>query len=133
MVLHTYFDDGQTWDKLVWMGLWDTQAAYMVRMVHIAHGGVGHRYITNVLDPKLLSIQQMAQLYARRWDIERAFLLLKQWLGIHLLWSSKPQVILAQVWACVILAQVIQSIRVQMAVVADVEVADISVPLLMHT
>ncbi len=132
VVLHTYFDDGQTWDKLVWMGLWDTQAAYMVRMVHIAHGGVGHRYITNVLDPKLLSIQQMAQLYARRWDIERAFLLLKQWLGIHLLWSSKPQVILAQVWACVILAQVIQAIRVQVAALAEVQICEVSVPLLME-
>ena len=132
MVLHTYFDDGQTWDKLVWMGLWDTQAAYMVRMVHIAHAGVGHRYITNVLDPKRLSIEQMAQLYARGFDIERAFLLLKQGLGIHLLWSSKPQVILAQVWACVILAQVIQAIRVQVAALAEVQICEVSVPLLME-
>jgi hypothetical protein len=110
VVMHTYFDDGQTWDKLVWMGIWNTQAAYMVRMVQIAHGDLRYRYISNVLDPKRLSLQQMAQLYARRWDIERAFLLLKQWLGMHLLWSSKPQVILAQVWACAILAQVIQAI-----------------------
>src|ERR1700694_1591980 len=54
VVMHTYFDDGQTWDKLVWMGLWDTQAAYMVRMVQIAHGDLRYRYITNVLDPKRL-------------------------------------------------------------------------------
>jgi len=132
VVMHTYFDDGQSWDKLVWMGIWDTQAAYMVRMVQITHAGIGYRYITNVLDPKLLSLQQIAQLYARRWDIERAFLALKQWLGIHLLWSSKPQVILAQVWACAILAQVIQAIRVQVAALAEVEIFDVSLPLLME-
>ncbi len=133
IVMHTYYDDGGNWDKLVWLGIWDTQSAYLVRVVQVTYAGVTHRYLTNVLNPTVLPMRDLVGLYARRWDIERAFLLLKEWFGLSQLWSSKPQVILAQVWACVILAQVIQSIRVQMAVVADVEVADISVPLLMQS
>lgn len=131
-VMHTYYDDGANWDQLVWLGIWDTQSAYLVRAVQVTFAGVTHRSLTNVLNPTVLPMGDLVGLYARRWDIERAFLLLKEWFGLRQLWSSKPQVILAQVWAGVILAQVIQSIRVQMAVVADVEVADISVPLLMQ-
>ncbi|MGH7867162.1 MAG: transposase, partial [Candidatus Dormibacteraceae bacterium] len=132
VVMHTYYDDGSNWDKLVWLGIWDTQGAYLVRAVQVTYAGVTHRYVTNVLNPVVLPMGDLVGLYARRWDIERAFLLLKEWLGLRQLWSSKPQVILAQVWACLIVAQVIQSIRVQMAVVAGVEVADISLPMLMQ-
>ena len=132
IVMHTYFEDGETSDKLVWLGIWERQAAYLVRMVQFRQGGIRYCYLSNVLDPRQLTMREIAQLYARRWDIERAFLALKQWLGMHLLWSSKTQVLLAQVWGCAILAQVIQAIRVQVAVQAQVEVYDVSMPRLLE-
>lgn len=132
IVMHTYFEDGESSDKLVWLGIWERQAAYLVRMVQFRQGGIRYCFLSNVLAPRQLSMREIAQLYARRWDIERAFLALKQWLGLHLLWSSKPQVLLAQVWGCAILAQVIQAIRVQVAALAQVEVYDVSMPLLME-
>jgi hypothetical protein len=132
IVMHTYFEDGESSDKLVWLGIWERQAAYLVRMVQFRQGGIRYCFLSNVLDPRQLSMREIAQLYARRFDIERAFLALKQWLGLHLLWSSKPQVLLAQVWGCAILAQVIQAIRVQVAALAQVEVYDVSMPLLME-
>lgn len=132
IVMHTYFEDGEISDKLVWMGIWETQAAYLVRMVQFRQGGILYCFLSNVLDPRQLSMREIAQVYARRWDIERAFLALKQWLGMHLLWSSKSQVLLAQVWGCAILAQVMQAIRVQVAAQAQVEVFDVSMPLLME-
>jgi Transposase DDE domain len=131
VVVHTYFEEGETFDKLVWMGIWKTQGAFVVRMVQFQQGGQLRQYLSNVLDPRNLSMQQIAEVYARRWDIERAFLTLKKYLGVHLLFSSKPQVVLAQVWACLILSQVVQAIRVQIASLAGVEVFDVSLPLLM--
>jgi len=42
-------------------------------------------------------------------------LILKRELGLHLIWSSKQVVVLAQVWACLIIAQVLQAIRMEVA------------------
>ncbi len=58
---------------------------------------------------------EIARLYARRWDIELAFLTLKEHLGLHLLWTSKLVSILQQVWACLIIAQVLQALRLEIA------------------
>jgi hypothetical protein len=59
-------------------------------------------------------------------------LTLKRELGLHLIWSSKPVVVLAQVWACLIIAQVLQAIRMQVALRADVDAFEVSLPLLLE-
>jgi hypothetical protein len=75
---------------------------------------------------------EIARLYARRWDIELAFLTLKRELGLHLIWSSKAVVVLAQVWACLIIAQVLQAIRMEVALRAEVDPFEVSLPLLIE-
>jgi hypothetical protein len=40
---------------------------------------------------------------------------------LHLIWSSKTVVVLAQVWACLIIAQVLQAIRMEVALRAQVD------------
>jgi hypothetical protein len=77
-----------------------------------------------------LPLCEIARLYARRWDIELAFLTLKRELGLHLIWSSKAVVVLAQVWACLIIAQVMQALRMEVALRAEVDPFDVSLPLL---
>ena len=63
------------------------------------------RYITNVRDPHTFPIRSIAEVYARRWDIEMALKLVKQHLKLHLLWSSKQVVILQQIWATLIISR----------------------------
>jgi hypothetical protein len=101
-----------------------------VRLVRYTVGGVERSYVTNVTDPTMLPLAMIARLYARRWDIELAFRLIKQYLGLHLLWSSKPGVVLQQVWAVLILAQILQALRVEIAARAEVDLFEVSLPLL---
>ncbi len=130
VVLHTYYQAGETFDRLVWLGAWNIKGKYVVRQVQFRQGGELRQYFTNVCNPTLLPLSEIARLYARRWDIELAFLTLKRELGLHLIWSSKSIVILAQVWACLIIAQVMQALRMEVALRAEVDPFDVSLPLL---
>lgn len=132
VVLHTYYQAGETFDRLVWLGAWNIKGKYVVRQVQFRQGGQLRQYFTNVCDPTVLPFCEIARLYARRWDIELAFLTLKRELGLHLIWSSKSVVILAQVWACLIIAQVLQAIRMEVALRADVDAFEVSLPLLIE-
>ncbi len=126
VVHHTYYEAGETFDRLVWLGARTIHGKYMVRQVQFRQGGQLRQYFTNVCDPTVLPLSEMARLYARRWDIELAFLTLKRELGLHLIWSSKSMVVLAQVWACLIIAQVLQAIRMEVALRAEVDIFDVS-------
>ena len=82
---HSFYAQG-TWDEIVFLGRYRTdRAASAVRLVQFRIGERCYRYITNVLDPRLLPMGEIAQLYARPWDIEMAFNLIKTDLGLHLL------------------------------------------------
>jgi hypothetical protein len=129
-VLHTYYTCEEVFDGLVWLGNYHAQAGHAVRLVRFRVGALTLTYLSNVLDPSVLPIQEIARLYARRWDIELAFLTLKEHLGLHLWWSSKVAVILVQVWACLILAQLLQAVRLEIACRAQVEPFEVSLPLL---
>src|ERR1700736_1658733 len=129
-VLHTYYNFQEVFDGVVWLGNYQAQAGQAVRMVRFRVGALTLTYLTNVLDPTKLSIQEIARLYARRWDIELGFLTLKEHLGLHLWWSSKVSVILVQVWACLILAQLLQAVRLEIACRAQVDPFEVSLPLL---
>jgi hypothetical protein len=130
-VRHVYYQDGETLDALVDLGVWRTdRAAHTVRLVQFRHRGVLYRYLTNVLDPTLLALRQIAELYARRWDIELGFKLVKTQLGLHLLWSAKPPVILHQLWAVLTIAQILLALRMEIAGRADVDPFEVSLPLL---
>ena len=130
-LVHLYFQDGQTLDAIVWLGKYRAdRAAHAVRLVQFQVGRHTYRYITNVLDPQLLSLTDIAKLYARRWDIELAFKLIKQHLGLHLLWSSKPALLLHQIWAVFLISQILQALRMEIAGRANVDPFDVSMKLL---
>lgn len=132
-ILHVIYEDEQTRDAIVWLGAYRAdRAKHAVRLVEFREGTTTYRYITNVHAPQTLSIREIAQLYQRRWDIELAVNLVKTHLGLHLLWSSKTDVILTQVWAVLIIAQVLQSLRQEVAERADVDPFDVSLPLLIE-
>jgi hypothetical protein len=130
-VAHTFYDQNGVSDQLVWLGAYRAdQAGEMVRLVSFPLGRQVHTYRTNVLDPTLLPLHEIARLYSRRWDIELAFKLLKRELKLHLLWSAKPSVLAQQVWATLIIAQVLLAMWVEIASRAEVEVFDVSLALL---
>ncbi len=132
-VAHRFYQDGQVLDALVWLGAYRAdRARYLVRLVQIPHGKQVRRYITNVDDPRQLSMAEIAQLYARRWDIEMAVQLVKQHLRLGLLWSSKSVVVQQQIWAVVIIAQIVQALRIEAAVRAGVDLFDVSFPFLVR-
>ncbi len=132
-VLHRFYEQGDTFDGLVFLGTKKgARPEQAVRLVRFVLHGLLHSYITNVLDPHQLSMHDIAQVYARRWDIECAFLLLKKHLGLALFWSAKPQVILQQVWGTLIIAQLLQLLRLQIAVQAKQDPYDVSMALLIE-
>jgi len=120
-------------DALIWLGAYRAdRAAYAVRLVQYQLAGKTYSYLTNVLDPAQLSMLEIAQLYARRWDIELAFLTLKREVGIALWWGAKQEIVLIQLWLALILAQILQALRLQIAWQAGVEPFDVSMHLLVE-
>jgi hypothetical protein len=93
--------------------------------------GIGVRmYLTNICDPQLLSLGEVAHLYARRWDIELAFRLLKEYLGMSHWWSSKQELILMQIWVVLILSHLVYALRERIARASHCDPFEVSVPLL---
>ncbi len=131
--IHIFYQDAGILDALVWLGAYRAdRAAVAVRMVRVTQGPRTFSYITNVVDPQRLTAVDMTRLYGRRWDIEMAFNLVKTHLKLHLLWSSKPVVILQQVWAVLIISQIIQALHQEIARQAGVDPAEVSMALLVH-
>ncbi len=132
-VVHVLSDHQGVRDELVWLGAHRAdRAKHLVRVIQVPIKGRVRRYVTNVRDPALLPVADVVRLYARRWDIELAFKLIKQELGLHLLWSAKWELILTQVWGVLVIAQIVASLRAQIAARARVELLDVSMALLLR-
>ena len=132
-LLHTFYQEGDCFDGLVFLGAYNSdRAEQAVRLVRFRVATTTYNYITNVLDPATLSIRDIARLYTYRWDIELAFKLIKRELGLHLLWSAKPLVVLQQVWAVLIISQILQALRLEIAGRAGADVYEVSMPLLVQ-
>ena len=130
-VVHILYQADGVFDALVYLGVHSSdRAGQLVRLVCFRLGSQQYCYLTNVLDPATLAIVDIARLYARRWDIELAFRELKEHLGLRLLWSAKLGVIYQQIWASLILAQLLHAYQVELAAQAEVEPCDVSLELL---
>lgn len=70
-----------------------------LRLIEVLYHGQWYRYLSNVLDPTVLTAEQVVQLYRRRWRIEVAFLLVKRLLGLAYLWVGAQNGVQLQVWA----------------------------------
>jgi hypothetical protein len=132
-VIHPYYRRGETFDGIIWLGKYRAdRAKHAVRLIEFRVGATRHRYITNVRDPRLLTPRMAAELYLRRWDFELAVNTGKTHLGLHLLWSAKPAVIELQLLAVVIMAQIVQALRLEVAGRAGVDPFEVSLPLLIE-
>ncbi len=127
-IVHTFYRHHEVLDALVWLGTRKNCPAHLVRF---GDGVQIRMYVTNVTDPLLLSLAEIPQLYARSFDIELAFRLLKDYLGMHHWWRSKPELVKVQIWVVLILSQVLLALRERIAQAAGCEVFAVSVPLLL--
>ena len=64
--------------------------------------------------------------------LEMAINLVKTHLNLHLLWSSKTIVVLQQVWAALIISQILQALHMEIAGRAGVDPAEVSLALLVR-
>jgi hypothetical protein len=120
-------------DAIVWLGAYRAdRAAEAVRLVQYTISGITYQYITNVLDPAQLPLLEIAQLSARRWDIELAFKTLKREVGLALWWGASQELVLIQLWLALILAQVLHALQLAIAQAAGVEPFDVSMHLLVE-
>jgi hypothetical protein len=132
-VIHVFYQGQGVLDVLVWLGQYRAdRAAHAVRLVQFTRGGKTWAYLTNVLEPQRLSLADISALYARRWDIERMFNLVKTHLHLHWLWSSQVTVIIHQVYAVFTVAQIILGLRAEIAEQAQADVEDVSLDLMIR-
>jgi len=130
-VLHVFYQEGDTLDALIQLGKYRAdRCQHLVRLVSFRIDATEYHYLTNQTDPLRFPLHEIARVYQRRWDIELAFALVKQHLKLHFLWSSKTHVLLAQVWGVLLISQVLQALRVQIAAEAEVELFEVSLALL---
>ena len=130
-LVHVYYRHGVILDAVVWLGsAKGPRAGRAVRLVRFGDGKQLCMYLTNVLDPLQLPMGDIARFYARRWDIELAFFTLKELFGLHHWWSSQRPLILQQIALVLVLAQLVQALRLQLAAEAGCDPFAVSLPLL---
>jgi hypothetical protein len=104
-------------DEIIQMGEYRSNPCqYPTRLVSVLWGQSWYYYLTNVLDPNLLSAQQVCELYRRRWQVEDAFLLTKRLLGLAYLWVGDSNGVQIQIYATWIFYAVLNQLCSDVAV-----------------
>ena len=115
-------------DRIIQYGQYRSNPCrHPVRLVEIQTTRGWYRYATNVLDPRVLSAADVAELYGLRWDVEDAFSLVKRLLGLSYLWTGAANGIELQVWATWLLYAVLIDLCDQIAEVKGLPLDRISV------
>jgi hypothetical protein len=87
-------------DSLVWLGTGSARCRVPLRLVEwTTPSGAQHRYLTNVVDPAVLSAATIVLLYGQRWRMEEAFQAVKRLLGLAYFYTGAVNGIQVQVWA----------------------------------
>lgn len=109
--VHRFYQSDQLIDELVWLGTHRAdRAKHLIRRITVVRPSGTFVYYTNVTDPRMASARELVHLYGRRWDIELAFKLVKRDLKLSRLWSAKPIVIEHQLWAVLLIAQLLSAL-----------------------
>ncbi|NEO82957.1 MAG: IS4 family transposase [Spirulina sp. SIO3F2] len=104
-------------DEIIDMGQYRSNPCHHpVRLVSVQWNQTWYHYLTNVLDPTLLSAPQVCDLYRRRWRIEDAFSLTKRLLGLAYLWVEDSNGVEIQIVATWIFYAVLNDLCAQMSV-----------------
>lgn len=120
-------------DNIVWLGKHRAdRAEHPVRLVELLIGGTWYRYLTNVLDPRQLGARQIWALYGQRWTIEMSFAVVKRSLGLAYLRLTHQNGILIQIWCTLAVYQILQDLRLDIAMANDWNEDEVSWEMLMR-
>jgi IS4 transposase len=115
-------------DELIQVGQYRSHPCkYALRMVAVWWQGTWYRYLTNVLDPQVLSPRQVCELYRRRWRIEDAFALTKRLLDLAYVWTGSTNAVQLQIYATLLFYAVLVTLCQQVAQALGEPLARISV------
>jgi hypothetical protein len=115
-------------DRIIEVGQYRSHPCrHRLRLVEVLWGKRWYRYLTNVLDPQMLSARDVCDLYRTRWRIEDAFGLTKRLLDLAYLWSGSKNAVKLQVYATLIFYGVLIEICQQVAEVVRKPLERISV------
>jgi hypothetical protein len=115
-------------DEIIQVGQYRSNPCkHPLRMVSVLWQGVWYRYLTNVLDPQVLSARQVCELYRRRWRIEDAFAVTKRVLDLAYLWTGSANAVQLQIYATLLFYAVLLTICQQVAQVLGEPLERISV------
>jgi hypothetical protein len=115
----------QVRDELVWIG--SGADRQLVRLVQVLVGTTWRRYLTSELDATRLTAGYVAALYAQRWRIEEAYLLVKRLLGLAYFWTGSANGVALQLWATWLLYAVLIDLTDQVAAQLGLPVAALSI------
>ena len=133
-VEHTFVEAPEYRDRIVWLG-GDASTERMrwpVRLIEVRVRDTWWSYITNVWDPTLLPAVHALRIYEARWSLERAFAAIKRALGLHALRTCHVNGILIQLWATLLLYQLLDALRAAVARARAWGPDEVSWPLLME-
>ena len=100
VVADTLTSTDQVKDLIIFLGTGQNGSPVLkLRLVEVRFGKVWYRYLTSVLDPKVLPPFVVADIYRRRWRIEEAFHSVKRLLNLSYLWTGSVNGIQLQIWA----------------------------------
>jgi hypothetical protein len=102
-------------DSLVRVGTDKNPCQHLLRLVEVQHNRIWYRYLTNVLDPKVLPAAVVAALYWQRWRIEDAFGSVKRLLGLAYFYVGSANGVQSQVWCTWLLYAVLMDLTDQVA------------------
>lgn len=104
-------------DEVIAMGEYRSNPClHQVRLVSVLWGSTWYYYLTNVLDPQILSAQQVCELYRRRWRGIDAFLLTKRLLGLAYIWVGDSSGVQIQIFATWIFYAVLNQLCIDVAI-----------------
>jgi Transposase DDE domain len=95
----TFIAGGTAWDTLIEIKGKKGIPTQSLRWIKWRKGGESWEILTNVLEPKRLSIQDALSLYPWRWKVERLFFDLKEVLNLHRFYTGSPNGVAIQVYA----------------------------------
>lgn len=104
-------------DEMIAMGEYRSHPCkHPVRLVSVLWGATWYYYLTNVVDPQMLSAQQVCELYRMRWRVEDAFLLTKRLLGLAYIWVGDRNGVQIQILATWIFYAVLNQLCIDVAI-----------------
>jgi hypothetical protein len=113
-------------DQIIQLGLHKEPCSCPMRLLEVQLNGRWQRYLTNVLDPKQLSIVDVVALYDARWQIETTFLLVKRLLDLSYVWVGSQNGIWLQVVATFLMYAILIDLCDDVAEALQVELEQIS-------